>query len=209
MGHRGPSCRRYYSSAGRRMRDVRRILGSRLRFIVALGSVLVIVVVLVGVVRYQPISTSTMGASANVVSTPNGSQVAQKPGDVQRTWIMPSGDPVLEVVATISNRGPIGVEISNVGAPIPIYLATFGHMSRLKVRVGQSSSWKRDGAFKPFVLGSHSSTKVVIRETFSCDRAPGNTWNISTLSVSMSFLGLTHQVAVPIEPFSLALPSSC
>ena len=187
----------------------RRMLRSRLRLIVALGSALVIVVVLVGVVRYQPISTSSMGVSTNVVSTPNGSQVAMKPGAIERTWIMPSGDAVLGVVATISNRGPIGVEISNVGAPIPIYFAAFGHMSRLKVRVGQSSSWKRDGAFKPFGLGSHSSTKVVIRETFSCDRAPGNTWDISTLPVSIKFFGLTHQVSVQIEPFSLALPSSC
>lgn len=201
------------SSADAAPRDLfRRILGSRLKFIVALGSVLVIVVVLVGVVRYQPIgtSTSTMGVSTNVVLTPNGSQVAQKPGvGVEQTWIMPSGDAVLEVVATISNRGPMGVEISNVGAPVPVYFAPLNHMSRLKVRVGQSNSWKRDSGFKPFVLGSHSSERVVVRETFSCDRAPGNTWDISTLPISMSFLGLTHHVAVPIEPFALARPSSC
>jgi hypothetical protein len=200
------------SSADAAPRDLfRRILGSRSKFIVALGSVLVIVVVLVGVVRYQPIgtSTSTMGVSANVVSTPNGSQVAKKLGDVEGTWIMPSGDAVLEIVATISNRGPMGVEISNVGAPVPVYFAPLNHMSRLKVRVGQSSSWKRDRGFKPFVLGSHSSERVVVRETFSCDRAPGNTWDISTLPISMSFLGLTHHVAVPIEPFALARPSSC
>ena len=192
------------------MRDVRRRLGSRLRLIVTLGSALVIVLVLVGVVRYQPINTSAIGEGAIVVSTPNGSPVATKPGvGVERTWIMPSGKAVLEVVATISNRGPMGVEISNVGAPVPIYFAPLNHMSRLKVRVGQSSSWKRDRGFKPFVLGSHSSERVVVRETFSCDRAPGNTWDISTLPISMSFLGLTHHVAVPIEPFALARPSSC
>ena len=188
---------------------LRRILGSRLRHIVALGSALVIVVVVVGIVRYQSINTSTIGVSTNVVSTTNGSQVAKEPGDVERTWIMPSGDAMLEVVATISNRGPMGVEISNVGPPVPVYFAPLNHMSRLKVRVGQSSSWKRDRGFKPFVLGSHSSERVVVRETFSCDRAPGNTWDISTLPISMSFLGLTHHVAVPIEPFVLARPSSC
>jgi len=187
----------------------RRILGSRLRFIVALGSALVIVVVLVGIVRYQPISTSTMGVSANVVSTPNGLQVAKKPGAVERTWIMPSGNAVLEVVATISNRGPFGVEISNIGAPIPKYFWSHVESLRLKVRAGQSSSWKHDGAFKPFGLGSHSSEKVVVRETFSCVVRSGDTWDVSTLPVSMRFLGLTHQVAVPIEPFSMATPSSC
>jgi hypothetical protein len=158
------------------MRDVRPIFGSRLRLIVALGSALVIVVVLIAAVRYQPINTSTIGEGAIVVSTPNGSPVATKPGvGIERTWMMPSGTAVLEVVATISNRGPMGVEISNIGAPVPIYFAPIGHLSRLRVRVGQSSSWQRDGAFRPFVLGSHTSTKVVVRETFSCDRAPGNT----------------------------------
>jgi len=189
---------------------IRRVLRLRWRVIAALGFALVVVVGLIGALHYQPISTDAMGSSTNVVSTPDGSQVAQKPDfGVERTWIMPLGKAVLEVVATISNRGPMGVEISNVGAPVSVYFAPLGHTSRLEVRIGKSSSWKRDGAFKPFVLGSHSSERVVVRETFSCDSAPDNTWVISTLPISMNFLGITHQVAVSIEPFGLERPSSC
>ncbi|GEM_PF-2406659 len=197
------------SARGSRWHHTLRGLKARLRLIVALGSALVIVVVLLGIGHYQPISTSTMGVSANVLSTPDGFQVAKKPVAVERTWIMPSGNAVLEVVATISNRGPLGVEISNIGAPIPKYFWSHVESLRLKVRVGQSSSWKHDGAFKPFVLGSHSSERVVVRETFSCVVRSGDTWDVSTLPVSMRFLGLTHQVAVPIEPFSMVTPSSC
>jgi len=131
----------------------RPIFRSRLRLIVALGSAMVVVIVVIGIVRYQPISTGVMGVSTNVVSTPNGSQVAQKPDvGVERTWIMPSRKAVVEVVATLSNGGPLSVEISNVGAPVPVYFAPLNHMSRLKVRAGRSSSWNRDGAFRPFVL---------------------------------------------------------
>jgi hypothetical protein len=78
-----------------------------------------------------------------------------------KAWIMPSGPADLEVVVTISNSGPMGVEISKIGAAVPIYFVPVGHMSRFKVRVGQSISWKRDGAFKPFVLGSNRSMKVL------------------------------------------------
>ena len=198
-----------WSAEGQRMDFSHRSLGSRLRFVIAVVSTSAIVILVVGIARYQPISTSAIGVSANQVSTPNGSQVPREPGDVKKSWIMPSGKAVLEVVATISNRGPLGVEIVGIGAPVPTRLALLGRIWRIRVRVGMSSSWMRDRVFKPFVLGSHRSTMVVVRETLSCVPRPGNTWEVSTVPVSTRFLSLSHDVAVPIEPFSLVLPSSC
>lgn len=188
----------------------------RTRFIVALAVALVLLASLISMSRYQPIDTRIIGVSTNVVSMANGSHAAKEPGvinlpggAVENSWIVPSGKSVIEVVATISNLGPFGVEISDIGAPIQNRPATLGRKPWLEVRVGRFGSWNKDVAFAPFVLGSHDSTRTVVRETFSCVPRPGITWHVSQLPVTTKFLGTSHQVYVSIEPFTLVLPSSC
>lgn len=164
---------------------------------------------LIEILHYQPIATNPDAISTNFLLTSNGSLAAREPGTRVPSWIMPSGGSVLVVAATIINRGPIGVWITGVGAPIPFFTASSGGKQWLKVRTGKSMSWKLDAPLKSIALGSHSSTKVLVEEGYPCIPRPGNGWTISILPVTTRFLGVTHVVNVQIQPFDLVLPSSC
>lgn len=187
-----------------------------------LGALLIVVVVAVAwVVRYQPLGQSLDGEYYSNVVAWNSSTVAHRTVSIteqfgphqiysvgETIWTEPTGAYDVTVGFTMTNVGSRAVTIDGVGSP-----ATGVTTKDMRVFFYSTKNYGvRNGPhFHPFSLPPRGHRIIVLEYTKVCSpSATSRQWpSGSRVAVTFSFLGVRHTTTVPIQPYAIASRRSC
>ncbi|HEY5265873.1 MAG TPA: hypothetical protein VIJ40_03590 [Acidimicrobiales bacterium] len=181
-----------------------------LRPILALIVVVLIFASLGWWTHYQPMRPAPLLQTWPSITYSDGKLVPQVnaassdlPNEVP-IWKMPSGTSTIHIFVSIENAQSFPIKITGVQSPFQGW-PEFG---TARIDFGPDGGIPKRH-FRSFSLGGKHSEEVSLAIPMHCMATSGSTVEPTRVLVSTSFLGVSHQVWVNIEPFDIEFAKTC